>query len=275
MRWQTTTVSSRGLGRRIGRGIGWGVVCGMASLLAVAWPALAADAAADSDLQKEAAGQGTQENVDAGTGKTLQERIRAVSRRTFLKANRFELAPQAGISTNDPFFRSWAFGTRGSWHFSEEFSLDLGGAFAPIQEQLDIFRALNVDPRDLDLTKVATTTLVGYGDIGVTFSPFYGKVALASEFVGHFDIFVSSGLGLVVDGQLTSPAVHPALEAGIGSRLFLNRWLCLRADVRDFLYPSDINGEQSLGNLLLLNLGVGAFFPLDFDYSAETIGAKD
>jgi outer membrane beta-barrel protein len=251
--------------------VGWT----LAALLAAAAPTQAAEPATDADLQREAAGQGDQQNVDAGTGKTLQERIRAVSRRTFLKADRFELAPQAGITTNDPFFRSWAFGTRASWHFSEEFSLDAGGAFAAVQEQLDIFRTLNVDPKDIDLTQVATTSLVGYGDVGVTFSPFYGKVALASELVGHFDIFVSSGLAVVVDGQATAPAVHPALEVGLGSRLFLNRWLALRADVRDYLYPSDINGELVFGNLLLLNVGVGIFFPLDFDYSAETLGAKD
>lgn len=264
MRWQGTTV------------LAWG----LASML-IAAPAIAADApageaaASDADLQKEEQGQGAQTNVDAGTGKTLQERIRAVSRRTFLKANRFELAPQAGISTNDPFFRAWAFGARGSWHFSEEFSLDVGGSYAAVQEQLDIFRALNVDPKDLDLSRVASSSLVAYGDAGVTFSPFYGKVALASELVGHFDTFVSTGAGVVVDGDLSNPAVHPSLEIGLGSRLFVNRWLSVRADVRDYLYPSDINGELAFGSLLMLNVGVGIFFPLDFDYSAETLGAKD
>ena len=260
MRWHGTAL------------LAWGLMAILSSA-----SARAADdtVAVDTDLQKEAQGQGEQQNVDAGTGKTLQERIRAVSRRTFLKANRFELAPQVGISTNDPFFRAWAFGTRGSWHFSEEFSLDFGGSYAALQEQLDIFRALNVDPKDLDLSRVATTSLVGYGDAGVTFSPFYGKVALASEFVGHFDTFISTGAGVVVDGDLSNPAVHPSLEVGLGSRLFVNRWLSVRADVRDYLYPSDINGELAFGSLLMLNVGVGIFFPLDFDYSAETLGAKD
>jgi outer membrane beta-barrel protein len=233
----------------------------------------AAPATGDADLQREGEGQGAQQNVDAGTGKTLQERIRAVSRRTFLKADRFELAPQAGITTNDPFFRSWAFGARGAWHFSEEFALDFGGAYAPIQEQLDIFRALNVDPADLDLKQVATTSLTAYVDAGVTFSPFYGKVALASELVGHFDAFISAGLAAVIDNA--PQPVHPGLELGIGSRLYLNRWLALRADVRNYLYPGDINGELAFGNLLLLNLGAAIYFPLDFDYSAETLGAKD
>jgi outer membrane beta-barrel protein len=266
MRWQVTAVS-------LALGLGWWCAAPARAEAPNASPAAASSTTADADLQKEAGDDGAQKNVDAGTGKTLQERIRAVSRRTFLKANRFELAPSVGITTSDAFFRSWAFGTRGSWHFSEEFSLDFGGAYAPIQEPLDVFRVLNVDPADLDLKSVATTSLVAYVDAGVTFSPFYGKVALASELVGHFDVFLSSGVGAVFD---SSPqVVHPALEVGIGSHLYLNRWLTLRADVRDYVYPADASGELAVSNLLLVNVGLGFFFPLDFDYAAETLGAKD
>lgn len=233
-------------------------------------------AAVDADLAKEVDNAATDENVDAGTGKTLQERIRAVSRRTFLKQGRFELAPLGGISANDPFFRAWTVGARGSYHLSEEFSIDVGGAGTVWEEPLDIFRALNVDPEDIadDLkNNLQTASLYGYADAGVTFSPFYGKVALAAELVGHFDTFISGGVGAVFD---SSPSVvHPALELGVGSRLFLNRWLVARADVRNYLYPADVGNEVVFGNLLMLNVGVGIYFPLDFDYSNETLGAKD
>jgi outer membrane beta-barrel protein len=240
--------------------------------------AVAADAPApvDDDLNKEAEASEAQAAVDGSTGKTLQERIRAVSRRTFLKADRFELTPGFGFSTNDPFFRAWAVGARGAYHFSEEFALDFGGAGSVFQEQQDIFRVLNVDPDDLAADvkdKLAATSLLAYVDAGVTFSPFYGKVALASELVGHFDVFVSGGLAAIFD---TAPElVHPGLELGIGGRLYLNRFLALRADVRNYLYPANSAGNLVLGNLLLLNFGVAIYFPLEFDYQAETLGAKD
>ncbi len=232
--------------------------------------------AGDADLAKAAEGDSTSENVDTGTGKTLQERIRAVSRRTFLKQGRFELAPLAGISANDPFFRAWTVGARGSYHLSEEFSIDVGGAGLVYEEPLDIFRALNVEPdviRQGVKDKVQAATLYGYVDAGVTFSPFYGKVALASELVGHFDTFISGGVAAVIDSSAS--AVHPGLEVGVGSRLFLSRWLVARVDVRDYIYPADLGGELAFGNLLMLNVGVGIYFPLDFDYSNETLGAKD
>lgn len=260
MRWQVTAIA----------------ICALSGLLGAQGAWAQEKAAVDADLEKEAEASATAENVDAGTGKTLQERIRAVSRRTFLKEGRFELAPMGGASANDPFFRAWTVGARGSYHFSEEFSLDFGGAGAVYQEQLDIFRALNVDPQviaDNVKDKLEAATLYGFADVGVTFSPFYGKIALASELVGHFDTFVSGGLAVVIDSAGT--IAHPGLEVGVGSRLFLTRWLVLRADVRDYLYPADIGGQVAFGNLLMLNVGAGFYFPLDFDYANETLGAKD
>ena len=260
MRWQVTAIA----------------ICALSGLLGAQGAWAQEKAAVDADLEKEAEASATAENVDAGTGKTLQERIRAVSRRTFLKEGRFELAPMGGASANDPFFRAWTVGARGSYHFSEEFSLDFGGAGAVYQEQLDIFRALNVDPQviaDNVKDKLEAATLYGFADVGVTFSPFYGKIALASELVGHFDTFVSGGLAVIIDRAGT--IAHPGLEVGVGSRLFLTRWLVLRADVRDYLYPADIGGQVAFGNLLMLNVGAGFYFPLDFDYANETLGAKD
>lgn len=230
---------------------------------------------ADADLKQEATDASSQAAVDAGTGKTLQERIRAVSRRSFLKAGRFELTPGFGFSADDPFFRSWTVGGRGAWHFSEEFALDFGGGGSVFQEQQDIFRALNVEPDEISAeikNSLANDSLLAYVDAGVTFSPFYGKMALASEFVSHFDVFVSAGAAAIID---TAPQVSPGLEIGLGSRFYLSRFLAARVDVRNYVYASNLGGPVAINNLLLLNFGLAIYFPLDFDYSAETLGAKD
>jgi outer membrane beta-barrel protein len=245
------------------------------ALLAGGPAAAQEEGAVDEELARETGSEATSESEASGTGKTLQERIRAVSRRAFLKAGRFELEPNVGITTNDPFFRSWAFGGRVAYHLSEEFAIDVGGAYAPILQQLAIFQASNVEPDALadDIAnKINTNSLVAYGDAGITFSPFYGKVALASEFVGHFDAFVSTGVGVVVD---TSPqAIHPAFQLGVGTRFYLSRFIAARIDLRNYLYPTDFTGNLTLANQLLLNAGLSFYFPLDFDYSQETLGAK-
>ena len=107
----------------------WCVALFWIGLVSVAGPA-AAQKTPDADLAKEQSSTATTTAADTGTGKTLQERIRAVSRRAFLKAGRFEFTPGVGFSADDPFFRSWTVGARGAWHFSEEFALDFGGAGA-------------------------------------------------------------------------------------------------------------------------------------------------
>jgi outer membrane beta-barrel protein len=229
-----------------------------------------APAAPDGDLAQAEASQSDVAATGASdTGKALAERIRAVSRRSFLKASRFEFAPQFGFTTNNPFFRSWGLGGRLSYHLSEEFAVDVGGSGTLFEQPIDTFRVI----ADGDVTVPKGTSLVAAFDGGVTFSPIYGKVSLVSELVGHFDVFVSAGVAGVVDSVNNVPSIHPGLSLGLGARLFLTRWLAARVDVRDYVYPSSFS-RLNINNIVQINLGVGIFFPFDFDYSAETLGAK-
>lgn len=226
---------------------------------------------ADTDLAQET-GDGPAAAADGGTGKTLQERIRAVSRRVFLKRQRFELEPLFGFTTNDGLNRFWNFGARGAWHFNEELAIDFGGAGGFNQPLQDVrildgsdLKASNGDPLQL-------VEQLAYADVGVTFSPFYGKFALMAEQVIHFDGFISGGLGAIVDNS--AEVVHPALELGVGARVFLTRWLTVRADVRNYAYPLTVNNELTFPSALILTFGLGFHLPFDFDYSTEIIGAK-
>lgn len=258
------------------------VVLHVATLAASATAALAigalpasaeapAAAPADNDLAEESQGAGsTTATEEGGTGRTLQERIRAVSRRVFLKRQRFELEPQLGFTTNDALNRAWSFGARASYHFNEEFAIDFGGG-AGFNQQLDDVRLLGADPDALEAARKGTPKQIGYADLGVTFSPFYGKLALMAEQVIHFDGFISGGLGAIIDDS--AEAVHPAVELGIGGRVFLTRWLTLRADLRNYVYPLTAP-ELSFPSALILSFGLGLHLPFDFDYSTETIGAK-
>lgn len=198
-----------------------------------------------------------------GTGLTLKDRIKAVSRKVFLKEGRFSLNPYAGISTNDAFFRRWTVGTRASYHLTDSFSLEMGGAWNAFSEQLESVRIVG----QVQSAIPDEAVLYGYADAGATFAPVYGKVSLMSEWVIHFDGFVSGGLGAVFTSN--QDAIHPAMQLGIGSRVFLNRWLVFRAELRDYVYPQSRSGFSTLQNLLMLNLGVGFYFPFDFDYKYQ------
>jgi outer membrane beta-barrel protein len=208
-------------------------------------------------------------SLDEAIDLTLQDRIKAVHRKVFLKEGRFELQPAIAATTNDPFFRTWSISGRGAYHLNDAFSLELGAAIVPpyFVEELPALAVLsekagliNFEPK-----------LLGIADAGVTFSPVYGKLAILSDAIIHFDTFVAAGGGAVFDA---AAIVHPTMDVGVGARVFLLRWLVVRSDLRDYVYPQDRSGISTLQNLLVFSLGVGFYFPLDFEYRYEAAKVK-
>lgn len=203
--------------------------------------------------------------LDEGINLTLQDRIKAVSRKTFLKEGRFELQPAVMVTTNDPFFRSWFLAGRAAYHINDAFAVEVGGGYVPpfLVEQLPPVDVL----RESALLVNADAKLIGFVDAGVTFSPIYGKIAVLSDQIIHFDAFAIGGVGAVFDTNKTF--WHPAMNVGAGVRVFILRWLVARADIRDYIYPQDRSGISTLQNLLVVSAGVGFYFPFDFSYKYE------
>lgn len=225
-------------------------------------------------VESPAAGPAPDANVsalDEGINLTLQDRIKAISRKVFLKANRFELFPSLGVTTNDPFYRTWSIDGRAAWHLNDALAIEVGGAYVPpfFIEKLPTIDLLREQAQLIN----ADAKLLGRADAGITFSPVYGKVAILSDAIIHFDAFAIAGAGTVFDTNFSDVDplnfVHPAMDVGAGLRVFLLRWLVVRADLRDYVYPQDRRGISTLQNLLTLNLGVGFYLPPDFDYQYE------
>lgn len=255
----------------------------LATLLLIAPAALAQEGEGGMDFGTEAApaepppadgaaaaepGAAAEPNVsalDEGINLTLQDRIKAVSRKVFLKANRFELFPALGVTTNDPFYRTWSIDGRAAWHLNDALAVEIGGGYVPpfFIEKLPTVDLLREQAQLIN----ADAKLLGRADVGITFSPVYGKVAVLSDAIIHFDTFAIAGAGAVFDSN--QEFVHPAMDIGAGLRVFLLRWLVVRADLRDYVYPQDRFGISTLQNLLTLNVGVGFYLPPDFDYQYE------
>jgi outer membrane beta-barrel protein len=203
--------------------------------------------------------------TDEGIDLTLQDRIKAVARKTFLKAGRFELDPMVQVTVNDPFIRTWAVGGRLAWHINDAFALEVGGGYVP-----PTF-AQRLEPAELLKERLALinidNTLVGMADVGLTFSPLYGKVALFGDGIAHFDGFVSAGVGATFDNG--ADVVHPAMNIGAGARMYLTRWLVLRGDIRNTMYPQEKAQISTLQNLVFVGVGLGFYLPPDFEYQYE------
>lgn len=231
--------------------------------------AAAPDASAQSAGAGDAAGEDGS-SLDEGISLTLRDRIKAVSRKVFLKDGRFELSPAMAATMNDPFYRTWQVAGRFAYHVNDALGIEVGGNYVPpfFVEKLPPVDLLRQQARLINVDN----KLQGMVDVGFTFSPMYGKVAILSDAIVHFDGFVAAGAGAVFDTG--EDFVHPALNVGAGMRVFMLRWLVARADLRNYIYPQDIANISTLQNLLVLSVGVGVFFPFDFDYRYEAARVK-
>lgn len=231
-----------------------------------------ADAAkpADSGTPAAATPAEGESKLDEAINLTLKDRIKAVSRKVFLKEGRFELQPAVGVTTNDPFFRTWSINGRVAYHLNDAFALEVGGAYVPpfFVEKLPELDQLRHQARLIN----ADAQLIGITDAGITFSPIYGKVAILSDAIIHFDAFAIAGAGAVFDTN--QDFAHPTMDVGAGLRVFLLRWLVVRTDLRDYLYPQDRSSISTLQNLLTFTMGVGFYFPFDFEYRYEAARVK-
>jgi hypothetical protein len=127
------------------------------------------DSEEDSGSDEEDGAEGERESEDT-IGQPIADRIKAVSRKYFLKKNRFELTPAMGLSVNDAFFRNYIVQVDATYHIVEPFALELrvGGAFAgeplePVRFLRDEFKVLTGLVRPIYMV-----------DLSGTFSPAYG-----------------------------------------------------------------------------------------------------
>jgi len=223
-----------------------------------------ADAAADDTAQAPA-----EEGAEAGA-LTQEDRIKAVSRKTFLKRGRFEFEPFGGISTNDAYYQHFAVGARAAYHVVENLSLEVGGAWVPYTQQLPTVRYLRVNHNLITVP----ATLYGHAEVGATFSPVYGKFSFIDEWIINFDGFVSGGVGTIFEQTANLP-MYPSFNVGVGARVFALPWLVVRTDLRYHAYVQQVLGISTLQNLLMLTVGVGFYFPFGFTYENQAYRVVD
>jgi outer membrane beta-barrel protein len=212
--------------------------------------------------------------------------IRVIRPRYFTKTGRMELGGQMSIVMNQTFIYTYLATGILNYHFSEMWSLELGGAFG--------FSVPKEDMRLLDSefdiqTQILRTQYIFSG--GVLWTPIYGKYQLSTGRVLYFDTFLSAGAGMtgveyiydhcpdrerLSDGSFTAerPAAqtkgYPTFAIGIGQRFFLSRSLALRWDVRDHFFsyneadgacdPANAEGASNLHQNVTMQLGASHFF---------------
>jgi outer membrane beta-barrel protein len=193
------------------------------------------DACKSIDLKKAAA-------------RDLNPEIYAVQQIYALRQMRFEIAPYAGLTLNDQFVSHPAVGLATNFYITNVIGVGLNGNYYfnnPSDFNLQTSRAARIGQ--------SITEYQWNANANFLYVPVYGKFAGFSDFIFHYDIYVVGGVGAistrpiaVVDPDNRTFDWKPkvAFNLGIGLRIFFNRWFAVNAELRDYIFPDELENQQ-------------------------------
>lgn len=219
--------------------------------------------------------------------------IRVIRPKYFTKKKRFELGAEITAIMNQTFIYTYLATGLMTYHFSEQIGVELAAAYGFSIDKED--KATLKNSFDIKTQIIRTRYILGGS---LVYTPMYGKYQLKSGRLFYFDTFVDAGAGLTgveylfdhcidpnediaseqkraeyirANGQKPAPSTssYPTGSIGIGQRLFINRSVGMRWDVRDYFFPYDLadgscsktsKGGSQLHNNVTLQLGASKFF---------------
>jgi outer membrane beta-barrel protein len=122
--------------------------------------------------------------------------------------------------------------------------------------------------------------------------PIYGKFAGFGDFIFHYDVYVTGGLGVLSnrpiavidpDNRTFDWGYRGAFNAGLGLRIFFNRWFAATLEVRDTIFADKLEAikineanpskkedwydtSSTITNHVQAQLGVSVFLPFSWEY---------
>jgi len=180
---------------------------------------------------------------DVDIFKDPSHKVLVIQDRKFTKAGRLELGLDGGTMNASPFYRTFTYGARTAYHFSEYYAAEAffnasSGTLSKDGKQIDDFLKANNFQSVKEYQKPGI-----YGGVGLNWSPIYGKFAFFRKSIIHFDIFGLLGVSVMTSKSNVTSAggknqTHPGSLMGVGARVFLSNHFSLRADVRNNIYRS-------------------------------------
>lgn len=214
----------------------------------------------------------------------LEDRIKAVQGRMFLKKGRLEIAPSFLLGLNDPFTQNLGGQLNLEYFIAESFGINANFGFV---SDITADNSTFVTPKTfLEKNELAVPEMGKmkyYFSGGATWSPIYGKVSFLSDLIVHFDAFISLNFGMVGieyrgwEGDMSNRVEKDMggmkfmSSVGVGERIFLSRWLVLKFELKDIIYTIDLkpkyypDGITDIQNNIVGMVGIGIYFPMQFE----------
>jgi outer membrane beta-barrel protein len=230
------------------------------------------------------------DDAGATSGRALDQRaewrdIVVVMRKPFLKMRRLELMPMIGVTTNDNLIRHTQLGGQLNYFLTDVLAVGLEGG---------IFQRNLREPYDLiarQARRLPTVNQYNYSaGLNFHYTPVYGKFALFSRSIVHWDGSLTAGVGITESEVIprnpamqsfTNMLVTPSVGASM--RVYFSDFLTLHLGLRDYVFLDRFealdrtevsgdaareNGTTALVNHVVLQAGVSFWLPTSFSYSS-------
>ncbi|MFL5304877.1 MAG: outer membrane beta-barrel domain-containing protein [Polyangia bacterium] len=173
-------------------------------------------------------------------------RRKGVQRRDFLKRHRFELSGLGGFYASDALSSTYSYGGALAFYPSEDFGVEVLLTRTPMRFRLEQpFTAF-------DQQTHFQASVAWQGIFSLLWSPIHAKLKFSETTILHGDLFVVAGAGRTAD-----PTVQGLTwEAGAGAKIYFNRFLSFRLDVRDFVVPQEVLGRGRITNNVTVLAGL-------------------
>ncbi len=224
---------------------------------------------------------------DSGQPQEMFEKyeIRVIRPKFFTKTGRLETGAQLSVVMNQSFIYTYLATGLLDYHFSETLAIEGALAYG--------FSIDKDDKRTLDSNfKIKTQILRTqyFMEGGLLYTPIYGKYQLGSGRLIYIDMFLAAGAGMtgvnylydqcpkpseapqgteVVEPPSPSVKSYPTFYLGAGQRIFMDKKLSLRWDVRGHFFsyskadgacdPETAGKDSALHTNITMQLGAGYF----------------
>jgi outer membrane beta-barrel protein len=206
-------------------------------------------AAADNDDEageEAASAESALHGLACLEGDATGGRRKGVQRRDFLKKHRFELSGLGGFYASDALSSTYSYGGAVAFYPSEDFGLELLLTRTPMQFRLEQpFTAF-------DQQTHFTPSVAWQGIASLLWSPIHAKFKFSETTIIHGDLFTVVGAGRTSDPSV----LGLTWEAGVGAKLYFNRFFAFRLDLRDFLLPQEVLGRGRITNNVTILAGL-------------------
>jgi len=167
-----------------------------------------------------------------------------------INADDIELGFYSGILSMENFSAQSVKGARLAYHVTEDFFVEGAYARSTISDEFYRSRAFPItgfDQQEEDLT---------YYNLSLGYNVLPGEIFLGRRWAMASAFYVIGGIG-------TTKFAHESFATfnfGGGYRILLNDWFALHIDMRDYVFDSDLLGQNKRTNNFEATVGMTIFF---------------